>query len=170
MRWSSCVLCLVSSLAWAAPSGANDAATPLDLPHAVARGGERGPGVAVASAPRGSVLAAQDASHTFFTLPPRLSVQAGPRFYGAGAGIEVGATLMQDVPLRAIGTARSDVADALLSATDANVAKARLDAMVRGWRGPPSASPWRSSPSAVRCTTTRWSFFAWSVRVASRGP
>jgi outer membrane protein TolC len=131
MRWSSCVLCLVSSLAWAAPSGANDAATTLDLPHAVARGGERGPGVAVASAPRGSVLAAQDASHTFFTLPPRLSVQAGPRFYGAGAGIEVGATLMQDIPLRAIGTARSDVADALLSATDANVSKARLDAMLR---------------------------------------
>ena len=125
------VIGLTLALAWVAPAWASEAPAPLDLPHAVARGGEHGPGVAVATAPRGAVLAAQDASHTFFTLPPRLSLQAGPRFYAAGAGIEIGATLMQDIPLRAIGTARAGVADALLSATDANVDRARLDAMLR---------------------------------------
>ena len=131
MRSISCVACLAISIAWAAPSWAKDAPEPLDLAHAIARGGERGPGVAVASAPRGAVVAAQDASRTFFTLPPRLSVQAGPRFYGGGAGVELGATLMHDVPLRAVGTARAGVADALVGATEANVARARLDAMLR---------------------------------------
>ncbi len=112
----------------ATPSRADE---PLDLPHAVALGGEHGPGVRAAAAPRADYEAAREASRVFFTLPPRLSVQAGPRFIDGVARPEVVAGLWQDVPLAGLGRARAATADALVAATDAATDRARLDAELR---------------------------------------
>lgn len=103
----------------------------LDLPQTIALGADHGPGVATAGAPRAAYADARDAARVFFTLPPRLSVQLGPRFIDGAPRPEVLVGLYQDIPLRGLGGARADSADALLSYTAGAVARARLDAALR---------------------------------------
>lgn len=139
----------LASLAHSSIANADEGPVPIDLPHAIARGAEHGPGVAIAAAPRRALVSAREASRAFLTIPPRLTVQSGPRFVGGGAGLEIGATLLQDIPLRAVGGARTGVADALLGYTDASVARARLDAMLR------SGLAWVGAREATEILTLR---------------
>lgn len=103
----------------------------LDLPHAVAIGGDRGPGVAIATAPRSDYVVARSAARAFFTLPPRLSVQAGPRIIDGIPRPEIIAGIYQDIPMQGLGGARAEAADAMLASTDAATTRARLDGMLR---------------------------------------
>ncbi|CAN5820851.1 hypothetical protein BH09MYX1_BH09MYX1_29920 [soil metagenome] len=103
----------------------------VDLVRAVDLGGGRGPAGAVAAAPRASYQEARTASRVFFTLPPRLSVQLGPRFIDGAPRPEVLVALYQDIPLRGLGRAREGAADAFVAYTDGAVVRARLDGALR---------------------------------------
>ena len=93
---------------------------------------ERGPGVAVARAPEAAYRDALDESRALFIHSPRVMASAGQRFSPVlGNGLEANVTVLQDIPLRAVGARREDSARALLAGSKAEVAGARLDAAAR---------------------------------------
>jgi len=89
-------------------------------------GATRGPGVAVASA-AAKAAANVPSMATGLALPPRLSLMAGPRVGSPGAGLDVSITAMMDFPVRPLSSARAKVGDLLVAATNAALARARVD-------------------------------------------
>ncbi len=113
------------------PEATRPASLVFDLDHAVAAGAERGPAVKVARAPRAGAL---DAEAHASSLPraPVLTVAAGYRSASPTSGPELSASLLQDVSLRGLGSAREDTARALVHAVDADTERARLEGAARG--------------------------------------
>lgn len=107
-----------------------DAAAPLriGLREAMRMGAERGPGVALAAAPRRGIAEARSAADALFLQPPRVSLVFGQRAGDLGPGAELGATVTQDLWTRRLGASRARVAGALGDAQRLDEARARLDA------------------------------------------
>jgi outer membrane protein TolC len=132
------VLALVSSPVLAQAPAPHPVAAPepapirrLTMREATQLGASLGREVAVAKAPRGAAADARRAADTVFTTYPRATVQVGDRRGPLAAGVEVGVTVLQDIPLGGVGSARRGVADALGRVVDADVERARLDAAAR---------------------------------------
>jgi outer membrane protein TolC len=135
------LLSLVATLALASASGPSWAAgddrlrekVELDLPASLAGGAARGPGVAVAVAPRAGTLDAQGYANPLVPMPARVQVYGGPRFFpdGRGPGPEVQVQATQEILLRGLGSARDAAGKAQLRTIDADVGKAKLDAAAR---------------------------------------
>jgi outer membrane protein TolC len=123
----SCLL--AGALALAAPGTA--AAAPVSREDASRLGAERGPGVAVAAAPRAGLDEAARASGAILVHPPQLTVSAGRRYGSIGGGTELAVTALVDVPTRRVGEARGEVANVGLEVTQLDTKRARLDAAYR---------------------------------------
>jgi cobalt-zinc-cadmium efflux system outer membrane protein len=110
-----------------------DAAPPrrLRLAEAIRLGAAEGPGVATAEAPRGALVEAERAAGSLFPLLPRATIAVGERRGSTGAGVELSVGVLQDFSLGGLGTARRETASALARLTEADVARARLDAAAR---------------------------------------
>lgn len=74
---------------------------------------------------------ALDASHAWFVHSPRVVAMGGQRFSNGATGLEVGVSLIQDIPLAGVGGNREDTARALISGSKADVSRARLFAAAR---------------------------------------
>ncbi len=98
---------------------------------AIVQGADHGPGVAVARAPMPAYEDALDASHAWFVHSPRVVAMGGQRFSNGATGLEVGVSLIQDLPLAGVGGHREDSARALISGSKADVSRARLQAAAR---------------------------------------
>ena len=92
---------------------------------------QRGPGVALAQAPRAAVAETGRAS---YALPraPTATLSAGYRGGAFTPGPEIVLTVIQDVSLRRLGTARGAVAGALHDVVETDIARAKLEAAARG--------------------------------------
>jgi outer membrane protein TolC len=93
-------------------------------------GALHGPGVLLAEAPRDAIIEARSAA-TGLPRPPALTLSAGYRAGVITPGPEVAVTIIQDVALRPLGDARVRSADAMHTAWEADVARARLEAATR---------------------------------------
>jgi outer membrane protein TolC len=103
----------------------------LSLRDAAALGAERGVAVLVARAPRAAVAEAKGAADALFTVLPRATLTAGARHAASGSGLEIGASVMQDLHVGSVRGARRDVARALGRLVDLDVGRARLEAAAR---------------------------------------
>jgi cobalt-zinc-cadmium efflux system outer membrane protein len=103
----------------------------ISLGEALHLGATAGREVAVARAPRAAVADAKRAAEAVITSPPRATVQVGDRRGPWGSGVEVGVTVMADIPLGGPGAARRGVADALGKVVEADVERAKIDAATR---------------------------------------
>jgi outer membrane protein TolC len=103
----------------------------IGLAEAIRLGASEGPGVATAKAPRSGIAEAERAGGSLFPLLPRATVAVGERRGPTGAGVEVSLGVLQDFSLGGLGAARRDTATALARLTEADVARARLDAAGR---------------------------------------
>ncbi len=98
---------------------------------AIRMGAQRGPGVAVAAAPRSASIEASLSSQGFFPRPPSVTMSAGRRAGSFGSGLDYSVTVLQDMSVRGLGGARSDAALSLRRAVDADVQRMRLEAATR---------------------------------------
>jgi cobalt-zinc-cadmium efflux system outer membrane protein len=103
----------------------------LGLAEAIRLGASEGPGVATAKAPRSGIAEAERAGGSLFPLLPRATLAVGERRGPSGAGVEVSVGVLQDFSLGGLGAARRETATALARLTEADVARARLDAAGR---------------------------------------
>jgi cobalt-zinc-cadmium efflux system outer membrane protein len=103
----------------------------LGLAEAIRLGALEGPGVATAKAPRSGFAEAERAAGSLFPLLPRATIAVGERRGPTGAGVELSVGLLQDFSLGGLGAARRDTATALARLTEADVARASLDAAAR---------------------------------------
>lgn len=113
------------ALTLAVPSAA--AETAIGRSDAARLGASQGPSTRAASAaaaPAGRVASAS----TFFASVPRLGVLAGERRGPTGAGLEVGATLTQDLPIGGVGRARADLGRWIAAERKSDLERARLEA------------------------------------------
>jgi cobalt-zinc-cadmium efflux system outer membrane protein len=105
----------------------------LDLGASLSSGATRGPGVAVALAPRSGTVDARAHANPLFTMPARVQIYGGARFFpqdrAPGPEIQVQAT--QEILLRGLGAAREAAGKAQLRSIDADVDRAKLDAAAR---------------------------------------
>lgn len=118
------LVALVARTAAAAP-------VPVSREAAVRLGAERGPGVALAAAPRAGLSDASSAAGAPLVHPPQLTLSAGRRNGALGGGTEIAATALVDLPTRRVGEARGDVASASLEAMQLDLRRARMDAAFR---------------------------------------
>jgi cobalt-zinc-cadmium efflux system outer membrane protein len=111
-------------------------------------GASHGPSVTVA---RAASVAAGDLSSvaTGLTLPPRLTVMAGPRIGSLGGGLDLTVTALVDMPLRAVGSSRSATAEAIAGAAKSDLARAQIDA------GFEAAVAWSRGVEAKEVLATR---------------
>lgn len=116
---------LAAALACASVARAEPARS-ISRSVAWSEGASRGPGVAVASA---AAKAAADVPGTTsgLSLPPRLQLQAGPRFGSLGSGFDYSLTALVDMPWRPLSSARSKVSDSLVAVTKVELARARVE-------------------------------------------
>jgi outer membrane protein TolC len=98
--------------------------------QALRLGATQGPGVEVATAPRGAAREAGERA-TAFPRPPTLQLTAGYRSGSLTPGAELGAQVMQELSLHGLGAARRDAAGALAHVIEADTERARLDAAAR---------------------------------------
>ena len=105
--------------------------------------------VLVARAPRSSAASARRGAETLFTTLPRATVMVGGRRGPAGSGVELGVTVMQDIPLGGVGVARKGAADALAKTVEADVERARLESAAR------AATAWIGLAEADRVLALR---------------
>lgn len=103
----------------------------VTLPDAIRVGAAQGPGLSVAQAPRAAVIEAQRAAGSLFPILPRATVAVGDRTGPSGRGVEVGVTVVQDISLGGLRGARRNAAAALERLTEADVARARIEAAAR---------------------------------------
>lgn len=116
------------------PTAHRDHVAPLPDPRAtgeVSLGGmlayadKHSPVLAVARSTRSRVEAARVAASPLFPANPQVTVAAGPRFAGAGTGLDVEVALMQQIRLSGERGARLDAADRLGDLTDAEIEQIR---------------------------------------------
>jgi cobalt-zinc-cadmium efflux system outer membrane protein len=134
------------------PPGATSEPIPprrLDQREATLMGASLGREVVVARAPRAAAADTRRAADAWLTTVPRATVMVGDRRTALGSGVEVGVTLMTDVPLGGVGSARRGVADALVKVVDAEVERARIDAAAR------AATAWIGLAEADRILALR---------------
>ena len=114
-----------------------DDALVVSRDEALRLGAKAGPGVATAHAPLAGLHDAKDAAGSLLVLPPQLTLQGGPQVLPAappnGARVDAtfGATAMMLFPLRGVGSARKDVADASIQVASQGSRRARMDAALR---------------------------------------
>jgi cobalt-zinc-cadmium efflux system outer membrane protein len=111
-------------------------------------GAAHGPSVVVAraaSAAAGDLSSA--ASH--FTLPPRVTIVAGPRWSSYATGLDLTVTALFDVPLRAVGSTRSATAEAIAGSAKSDLVRAQSDA------GYEAAVAWSKGLEAKEVLKTR---------------
>ncbi len=111
-------------------STAQPEAAPIDRAAALRLGAESGPGVGRASAPRSATHEAQAAAGRL-TRAPVLTLLGGYRHGQADRGAELGLTVSQEVPLRAVGARRAELAAAWGTLVAEDVRRARLDGATR---------------------------------------
>jgi len=105
-------------------------------PHLVARrealllGARRGPGVALAAAPR-EALAVLGKRASALIRPPVLTLGGGYRAGALTPGAELSVSLAQEVPLAGVGGARSGLAKSFARSVDTDTLRARLDGASR---------------------------------------
>ncbi|MBK8215376.1 MAG: TolC family protein [Myxococcales bacterium] len=102
----------------------------MSLHDALVAGAAKGPGVAVALAPRAANERARDASRALLVSPPTLTVSAGPRF-GAGTTLDLQVGAYVPIMLRDVSGSRRGVAEASARVTAEDVERARGDAALR---------------------------------------
>ena len=119
--------CSLPVSAWA------QAATAVSIDRAAAQrlGALEGPAIQLARAP---VSATDQLAETtgFLLRPPTATVSAGYRAGSITPGAELSVLALQEIPLRAVGAARRDVAQALHDVASTDVARARVDGAARG--------------------------------------
>jgi cobalt-zinc-cadmium efflux system outer membrane protein len=111
------------------------AARRLTFREAAQLGAAQGREVAVARAPRSAAADVRRAADHVLTTLPRATLTAGARRTVTGTGLEIGVTVLQDIPLGGVGGARRGVAEALGRVVEADVDRARLDAAARAANG-----------------------------------
>lgn len=118
---------------WLVPAAAAADGEVFDLKRAIERGDERGPGVFVAAAPRAMLEDATSRANPALSIPLRLQAFGGGRMFPTTAppGVEIQVQAIQELPLRAVGSAREEVGHAELRSVDADVSRAKLDAAAR---------------------------------------
>lgn len=106
--------------------------------EAVRLGARSGPGVTTAHAPLAGLHEARDAAGSLWVLPPQLTLQGGPQLLPASppsgqqrADATFGATAMMLFPVRGVGSARRQVADASIEIATQGLRRMRLDAALR---------------------------------------
>jgi outer membrane protein, heavy metal efflux system len=133
MRWSSFAAIFACCVALSAPAVAEgEAARPraVSLHEALALGAAVGPGVAVSEAPRRSVQALARHSSAL-VRPPLLTLGGGYRSGAVSPGPELSVGLSQEVPLKGVGSARSQLATSYARSVAADVQRARVDGAAR---------------------------------------
>ena len=113
-----------------AASAARAAGEPISLRDAVARGGERGPGIEVAHAPSAAIDDADHAAGKLLVTPPQLSLMAGPRWNG-GVTPELQTMVTVPVHLGDVRGARAGVVQSQRNLVAKDVARAREEAALR---------------------------------------
>jgi cobalt-zinc-cadmium efflux system outer membrane protein len=125
------VMALVSSGPRAqAANAAQPAPAPIGRAAALRLGAENGPGVMRAGAPRSAAREARAAAGQL-TRAPVLTLLGGYRQGQADRGAELGLTVSQEVPLRAVGARRAELAEAWGTFVTEDVRRARLDGATR---------------------------------------
>lgn len=125
-----CISCALYAWLALVPAVARAEELTLDLETSLDRGARFGPGVAIARAPQSSLESAAAYANPFLTIPGRIQAYAGPRIFpnGNAPGFEIQTQIIQDFPLRAIGSARSNAAHAQLEVTRTDTERAKIDA------------------------------------------
>jgi outer membrane protein TolC len=111
-----------------APLRASADGLALSRADALRLGADRGPATVEARAPLGAARGIRDAAKAPLAYSPRVSVIAGARRGAFGAGPELGGTVLQDLSVRGLGGARTDVGAAYARASATDVDRARLEA------------------------------------------
>jgi outer membrane protein TolC len=131
-------MCILALLFATATSGADDALV-VSREEALRLGAKSGPGVATAQAPLSGLRDARDAASSLLVLPPQVTLQGGPQVLPAAlpstaqrVDATFGATAMMLFPLRGVGTARKQVAEASIQVVSQGLRRTRLDTALRG--------------------------------------
>jgi len=98
--------------------------------QALTLGATRGPGVALARAPRGAVAALEKRASSL-VRPPTLTLGGGYRAGALTPGAEFSASLAQEVPLAGVGGARSGLAKSLARSVETDSRRAELEGASR---------------------------------------
>ena len=138
---AACTVLAASSgvRAWEhAPPPAQDPSAPLALKRAevLRLGAERGPQVIEALAMRPAAAGIRESANAALSYAPRAQMIAGRRSGDFGAGPEVSATLVQELSLRGLGSARTDVGASVDRVVRSEIEHARLEsagAAVLAW-------------------------------------
>jgi cobalt-zinc-cadmium efflux system outer membrane protein len=99
----------------------------LSRQRAVELGAERAPAVREATAPLHATSALRDASSSLFPYAPRVTVSGGRRTGNFGSGVDLSASVVQDLSLRGLGRRREEVASAVERVARSEVERARLE-------------------------------------------
>jgi len=132
MRWFLLSRAFLSLLCLAGPAFAEPAREPQPITREIALilGAMRGPGVALAAAPRGVVSTLAERA-TALVRPPVLTLGAGYRAGALTPGAELSVSLAQEVPLKRVGGARSELAKSLARSVDTDKRRAELEGASR---------------------------------------
>ena len=133
MRWFVVAATLWFVLPLGAPASAEEApgaVRAIGRREAVQLGASRGPGVALARAPREAAATLRDRAHTL-VRPPLLTLGGGYRTGALSPGAELSVTVAQEVPLMGVGSARSGVAKSFAKAVKTDSERARLEGASR---------------------------------------